>query len=227
MTLSTTASLAIIALCASLAFTGGGTPPPEAGPSPWGPIAPPPQDPPGKQDPHGNEAAAMAQMMQQAAKFLKPGSHHKELERFVGSWTTETQLFMAGQATPPAKGEAEFAWLMPGRWLKGSSKGAVPMLGSVETFSLLGYDNFKQSFVFTQVTSMDTAMMRTEGDMDQSGKVLIMYGTVDEYLTGEHDKMAKGVYRFASADEMTLEIHDLAIGESNTKVLETRYKRKK
>jgi hypothetical protein len=43
-----------------------------------------------------------------------------------------------------------------------------------------------------------------------------MYGTLDEYLTGEHDKMVKSVWRFVSDDEMRLEVHDLAIGESNS-----------
>jgi hypothetical protein len=63
-------------------------------------------------------------------------------------------------------------------------------------------------------------MRQSEGDMDPSGKVLITYGTLDEYLTGEHDKMVKYVWRFDSDDKIVLEIHDLPIGEKNTKVLE-------
>ncbi len=210
MTLSTISCLTTLALCASLAL----------------PSLFLPQDPQKNPQDKG-EAAAMAQMMQQAAKFTKPGKHHKELERFVGTWTTQTQLFMGGQATPATKGEAEFSWLMPGRWLKGSWKGEFPMMGPMEGFLLLGYDNFKQSFLFTQVTSMDTAMLHTEGDMDPSGNALLMYGTIDEYLTGEHDKMVKGIYRFPSADAMSLEVHDLPIGEANTKVFEILYTRKK
>ena len=207
MTLSTISRLAACTLCASLALPS---------------LLTPTQD---KQD--QGDAAAMAQMMQQDAKFTKPGKHHKELDRFVGSWTTETQMFMGGQATKAAQGEAEFSWLMPGRWLKGSWKGDFPMLGPMEGFTLLGYDNFKRSFVSTQVTSVDTAMLHLEGDMDPTGKALIVYGTLDEYLTGEHDKMVKGIYRFPSADAMTLEVHDLPIGETNTKVFEVRYTRKK
>ncbi len=53
------------------------------------------------------------------------------------------------------------------------------------------------------------------------------YGTIDEYLTGEHDKMVKTVWRFISDDKMVLEIHDLPIGENNTKVVEITYTRKK
>ena len=50
---------------------------------------------------------------------------------------------------------------------------------------------------------------------------------LDEYLTGEHDKMVKSVFRFVSEDEMKLEVHDLPIGESNTKVVEITYTRAK
>ena len=48
---------------------------------------------------------------------------------------------------------------------------------------------------------------------------------LDEYLTGEHDKMVKYAWRFLSPDEMVLEVHDLHIGEQDTMVLETRYRR--
>jgi hypothetical protein len=54
-----------------------------------------------------------------------------------------------------------------------------------------------------------------------------MYGTLDEYLSGEHDKMVKYVYRFVSADEIVFEVHDLPIGEVNTQVMEFRFTRKK
>ena len=90
---------------------------------------------------------------------------------------------------------------------------------------ILGYDNFKQSYVSTMISSLDTAMTHAEGDMDPSGNALLSYGTLDEYLTGEHDKMVKYVWRFPSKDKMVLEVHDLPIGEQNTKVLEISYAR--
>ena len=62
--------------------------------------------------------------------------------------------------------------------------------------------------------------------MTQSKDALVTYGTIDEYLTGEHDKMVKYVWRFRGDDAMTFEVHDLPIGESNTKVVEVTFKRK-
>ena len=77
------------------------------------------------------------------------------------------------------------------------------------------------------VTSLDTALNTSEGDMDPSGKALITYGTIDEYLTGEHDKMVKMIWRFRSADEFAMEVYDLPIGENNNQVFTQTYRRKK
>ena len=170
-------------------------------------------------------ADEMAKMMASAARYTKPGKGHEVLQRFVGSWTTQTRLIMAGQPTPPESGASECSWLMDGRWL--TCDGQSTFMGApLRTFMLIGYDNFKQSYVTTNVSSMDTSMIRSEGDMDPSGKALISYGTLDEYLTGEHDKMVKSVWRFEGPDRMVLEVHDLPIGETNTKVFEIAYERK-
>lgn len=166
----------------------------------------------------------MAAAMAKAKRFTQPGDAHKLLERFVGKWTTELRMFGMGKPTPPERGTAEFSWLMPGRWLKMESTGSMMKLPT-QTFMLLGYDNFKQSYVTTNISSLDTAMTHAEGDLDPSGKALISYGTLDEYLTGEHDKMVKYVWRFNSPGEMVLEVHDLPIGETNTKVVEITFRK--
>lgn len=164
--------------------------------------------------------------MAKAQKYVQPGEHHLKLERFLGTWETETRMMLPGGSTPAEKGTATYSWLMEGRWLKGESSGS--MMGMpVRTFTILGYDNFKMSYVTASVSSFDTALTTSEGDMDPSGKALLAYGTLDEYITGEHDKMVKYVWRFPSADEMVLEVHDLPIGEKNTQVVEIRFKRRK
>jgi hypothetical protein len=114
---------------------------------------------------------------------------------------------------------------MPGRWLKWELTGTV-MGKPGQALTIIGYDNFKRSYVVTTVQSMDTAMTHAEGDMDPGGQALIAYGTLDEYLTGEHDKMVKYVWRFLSRDRIVLEVHDLPIGEQHTKVVEFTYVRK-
>lgn len=170
--------------------------------------------------------ADMKAMMERAKQYMQPGEHHQLLKRFLGDWATETRMFMGDQATPPTPGTANFHWLVEGRWLQQDARGS--MMGMpLEVHSWLGYDNFKQSYVSTDVNSIETAMRHAEGDLLQDGSALILYGTLDEYLTGENDKMVKYAWRFVSDDEMALEVHDLPIGETNTKVVEVRYKRKK
>lgn len=164
----------------------------------------------------------MEKEMAKAKKWMSPGKNHEVLKKFLGSWTTETTMMGA----PAVKGTAEVDWLMEGRWLRMDVK--TTLFGKpFQKFTIMGYDNFKQSFVITTVSSFDTAMIRVEGDLDQSGKSLVSYGTLDEYLTGEHDKPIKVAWRFKSDDNIVQEVHDLGIGETNTKVFEISYTRKK
>ena len=69
---------------------------------------------------------------------------------------------------------------MEGRWLQTRSVGTL-MGKELETFSLMGYDNFKQSYVSTAISSMDTAMNRSEGDLAPNGKTLAS-GSGDELV---------------------------------------------
>jgi hypothetical protein len=168
----------------------------------------------------------MQEYMKKFARYTQPGENHKLLERFIGKWDLEVQPKMPGMNVPPSKGSLEVTWLMPGRWIE--SRGTAPMFGMpTQIFSIMGYDNFKQSFVWTGVSSMDTAMTRFEGDMTQDQKSLIGYGTLDEYTTGEVAKMVKYAYRFVDKDKIVLEVHDLPIGETNTEVVEITYTRAK
>ncbi|MEQ8768479.1 MAG: DUF1579 family protein [Planctomycetota bacterium] len=175
------------------------------------------------QEPSSEE---MAKMMLQAEKYTKPGPHHEWLGQLVGSWESETRLFMGNQATPPEKGTTEISWLMEGRFLKMEGHGSL-MGMPMDSFYILGYDNFKQSYVTCAVNSIETALRTSEGDIDPRTGALIAYGTIDEYLTGEHDKMVKYVYRLPSPDKLVIEVHDLPIGETGTKVIEMTFNRKK
>jgi len=167
----------------------------------------------------------MKKMMARVKEITSPGPHHKALNRFIGTWNVESRMTMGGQTSAPEKSVSETTWRMDCRWLSSEMRGTM-MGHTFHGFSILGYDNFKQSYVMTMISNMDTAMLRAEGDMTPDGKALIMYGTLDEYLTGEHDKMVKYVWRFINDDKVILELHDLPIGEKNTKVMEFTYARK-
>lgn len=171
------------------------------------------------------EKVDMAEMMKRAERYTKPGEAHRWLERFLGEWETEFRVTMHGAPSNPERGTARATWLIEGRWLKIEGEGTL-MGAPARSFFLLGYDNFKMSYVTAAVQSIDTALTTSEGDLDPKTGALVTYGTLDEYLTGEHDKMVKYVWRFRNADTFVLEVHDLPIGESDTQVVEVVHRRK-
>lgn len=158
----------------------------------------------------------------------KTGPAHERLAELVGKYDTTMRMWMAGPDQPPmeSKGTAEVSWLVEGRWLQTKAQGA--MMGQpVSSFSLLGYDMFKERFVATMVDSLQTTMNSASGLFDQSGDNLILWGTIDEPMTPEQDKMVKYVFRGFGQGKFVFEVHDMMIGESNTKVVEFEYVRKK
>lgn len=172
------------------------------------------------------EQVDMAEMMARMKKFTATGPEHEWLQRFLGEWDTETRITgMSGPETKPEKGTARGRWLIDGRWLALEGEG-VMMGRPLKYFYLFGYDPFKMSYMTASVHSMDNSLVTTEGDLDPKTGSLLTYGTLDEYLTGEHDKMVKAVWRFKDANTMTFELHDLPIGETNTLVVEVTYRRR-
>ena len=171
-----------------------------------------------------NQEAAMKRWMD----TFKPGPAHERLAELVGKWDMTTRMWMGGAGSKPSesKGSAEITWLAEGKWLQ--NKWTSQMMGRpLSGLTLLGYDNFKARYVATMVDSMQTCMNSASGHFDQSGDDLILWGTIDEPMTPEQDKMVKYVYRGYGKDKWTLEVHDMMIGESNTKVIEMAFTRKK
>ena len=176
--------------------------------------------------PNADAMAAMQEGMKKWMETCKVGPQHQKLAKLVGKWDTEFVMYGMGPTPEKSPGTAEFSWLFDGRWLQQNWSGS--MMGMpVSGHSIVGYDNFKQKYTSVWVNSMDTQMLTAEGNFDQSGNALITYGQMDEPMTGENDKMVKYVTRFEGDDKLVFEIHDLAIGEANTKVIEVTYTRKK
>ena len=173
-------------------------------------------------------------MFEEDAKIIQPSAKHKVLERFLGTWEQTTHIWMMGpqgKATE-VKGEVVNTWLVEDLWMIGESTGGKsgnPIIDAMlptQSFTIMGYDNYKKKFVTVHVQDKSTAMVTGFGNLTRDGNTLISYGTIDQPLTGEHDKMVKYIYRFHDADHIVLEIHDLAIGEQNTKVVEMEFRRK-
>ena len=183
---------------------------------PW--VARPQQEPPMNEQ--------MKQMIEMGKKFTEPSEAHKKLADYVGTWTCDWKMGMSGQLAPVGTSKAVTSWLVPGKFIKTEIEGT--MMGQpFKSFGFAGYDNFKQAYVRSIIDSQQTAILSAQGKLTQDGKTMIWYGTLDEYLTGENDKMVKYVVRWKDADHFVEEVHDLGIGETNTQVIELAFSRVK
>ena len=165
----------------------------------------------------------MARWMQ----TMKPSAAHARLKELVGSYDVTMKMqMMPGEPPMETKGTAEFGWFAEGKWLQ--ETWSIEMMGQkVKGIAHLGYDNFKERFVWCKVDSMQTSLQLASGLFDKSGDNLILWGTIDEPMTPEQDKQVKYVTRGFGQDTFTVEVHDMMIGESDTKVMEFVYTRKK
>jgi hypothetical protein len=174
--------------------------------------------------PADEQAAAMKRWMD----TLKPGERHKALEPLVGTWDTVMRMWMGGPGAPPSeeKGTAVHKWVLGGRHVHMEASGSFAGMpfGSI---SVIGYDNFKKHYVSAQVDTISTTIYTSDGAADRSGKAFHLYGKIDEPMDGTVGKNVRVTWRIAGPDKLFLEIHDLDIGETDTKVIEVEYTRRK
>jgi Protein of unknown function (DUF1579) len=175
------------------------------------------------QDPGTPDAAdAMKKWMEAAT----PGEQHKALGKWIGKWDVEMAVTGMGGAPMKSKGEAEIRWLLEGRFTITETNAS--MIGMpFHSFVVYGYDNFKKKYVAMAVDSMNTQLLTFSGRASPDGKLMEMYGPMDEPMTGEVGKWVKYVTRVTSDDSFVVEVHDLAIVGGDAKVVEMTYTRRK
>jgi len=167
-------------------------------------------------------------IMERWVETMQPGPAHERLAELLGKYDTVMRVQMEpGKPGMELKGKGEFSWFAEGKWLRMDWTGTMMTGKPGSVLWLLGYDNFKERYVTTMVDSMQTCMNSASGHFDQSGDNLILWGTIDEPATPEQDKTVKYVYRGFGQDRFVFEVHDMMIGESNTKVVEIEYVRRK
>lgn len=172
-------------------------------------------------------AADMQEMMKKWMESATPGEPHKVLGQFVGKWETASRMWMEGPGKPAAesKGLAEIKWILDGRFLLEETSSQImgmPYKGMIVT----GYDNYKKRYIFSYVDNMGTANYTGEGMIDQSGKIITMYGKMDDPMVDERDKPVRYVTRIISKDKHVFEIYDLAGTPHEFKAVEITYTRK-
>lgn len=166
------------------------------------------------------------EMMKLWEKYSTPDEHHEALGRLIGEWDYEARVVLAGMESSD-KGTSSCRWVVPDLWVGCENQGTF-MGKPYYSFHLNGFDKFKKNWVVATVDSSNSALNVTSGVVvDPSGKVESLYGTIDEFLTGEHDKPIRVVRRWISGDKYELDIWDLGIGETGQVVLKFAFTRKK
>ena len=134
---------------------------------------------------------------------------------------------MGGPGSEPtvSQGSATCEWAHGDRFLEQEFTGMManqPMDGVVYT----GFDRYRNQYFMVTMSNMSTTPYFASGNFDPDGKVLSLYGYMDEPMTGEIGKPVKYVTRIIDKDKYIFEIHDMVFGENNTKVVEVTYTRR-
>jgi hypothetical protein len=180
-----------------------------------------------EQKPDAPSPAAMDEMMKKWQEAMTPGEAHKQLGYFVGTWATETKMWMQGPDAPPeiTKGTSTMKYILGGRFVQQEMKSTMmgkPWLG----IGLLGYDNFKKAYVGSWVDNTATALATMEGTANADHTVFTLNGKMDDPTTGEKDKPVQYVWRIVGKRTHIFEIFDPSIKGSSTKVVEVTYRKK-
>ena len=164
-------------------------------------------------------------MMEAWQAHATPGEPHKQLEKFAGSWTATSRMWMAPGA-PPAEsaGTADMKMVLGGRWLEQRFEGKL-MEQPLHGMGYTGYDNYKKKYVSNWMDDMSTSMMTTEGTMEKDG-TLSASGKMDDFVM-KKTVPVKTAVKWADADTMTYEMWCPGPDGKMFKTLEVAYKRKK
>ncbi|MCA9272526.1 MAG: DUF1579 domain-containing protein [Phycisphaerales bacterium] len=164
-------------------------------------------------------------MMANYMKAGEPGTAHEFLALFTGEFDTTSRMWMDPAAEPmESTGSCTNTMIMDGRYLKTEYEGnimGVPFTG----FAITGYDNNRKLFTNVWIDSMSTGIAPAWGNLDQTGTVMTLVGTMDEPTTGEIGKLYKQVFRIVDEDHYVMEMWEILYGDE-FKVMEIAYSRK-
>lgn len=167
------------------------------------------------------QAAGMAEW----AKIAAPGEGHKHLEYFVGTWETTTKMWMGGPGSTPVSspGTAEIDWIVGGRFLLERLQGT--MMGQYfESVSLTGYDNYRNLYERTVVSTTGTNMLTMRGMRHPQSGLITFYGEMDEPSLKVVGRTVKYVVRILNEKKFFFTTIDLHAAD-DYRVLQVEYKR--
>ena len=161
----------------------------------------------------------LARMQQLGEELATPAAEHDFLAQMAGEWNTSTSVL----DMDPSIGSASYTMIFGNRFLDGMHNGSVTNI-PFEGRLTIGFDTYKHKFTASFIDNLGTSMRSAEGLLDKTGKVLSLWGTMDEWMTDEHDKPVLYRYSILDKDHFTFEVHDLSLVRS-TLVIKVSYER--
>jgi hypothetical protein len=169
----------------------------------------------------------MQEMMEVYEELAIPGPQHKQLAKFVGSWTTKTRAWCEmGPDSPPKEstGTCEQKMLFGGRYLQQEYTGE--MMGKPFTgINLIGYDNHTRKYVSTWIDSMSTGIYYFEGTASADGKTITQKSSYDDPIKGP--TTWRSVTRIVDDNTLEFEMYLTPKGGREEKAMEMTVARKR
>lgn len=158
-----------------------------------------------------SDAAAQQAVEARIRAASELGPQQAALARYLGRWDVDIAL---PGVSAHSKGTAEYSWVIDGRWLGCRIKGT--MLGQpFEEFTILGYDSYAKEAVEVSVESADNSMLMARGSSAGSSQAAsVLFGELDEYLSGSLHRPYKVVLRWLNSRRHVTEVWDVGAGET-------------
>jgi len=118
-------------------------------------------------------SAATRLFAQDAPQMPAPVKEHEWLQKFVGEWVADTDIFME-PGKPPVKSKGvETVKAVGGFWIVGEGTGEC-MGMTMQNRLTLGYSPEKKKYIGSWIDSMTSTFWTYEGTVDASGKILTL-----------------------------------------------------
>lgn len=132
------------------------------------------------------DAPTPAAVLKALAEAGRPGAEHEKLQPFIGNWTFTMKMW-TDPSQPPAvlKGEIDREWVMGGRFVQESVRGACSEGESFEGLGLIGYDRSQQKYTTMHACGMCGLIMNGASSVNADGTKFVCSRDEKCPLTGE------------------------------------------
>ena len=159
------------------------------------------------------------------AAFQRMGEvrpEHKQLDYFVGDWTSSTSMWMDPKAPPQkSEGKAHTQSIFGGRYIEVTMEGAM----NGEKFNgrgLMGYDNIGGKFFNTWMDDMSTGYWLAYGTYDKATNTYTFHGSMDDPMKAGSKVAVREVMRIVDPKHYVFEWYETR-GGKEAKTLQVDY----